>query len=69
MTEFHYVLTVQWQDPRGVAQGTFYGVHEAAPGSTRAQAFAEIRSYAEQQGVPAAATVVFFSLERDDLGV
>ncbi|MFI7191464.1 hypothetical protein ACIBQ0_17155 [Nocardia nova] len=63
-SEWHFILTVQNLTPEGgIEVSTRDGVFTARGGNTREQAFAAIK---EKTGING--TVLFFSLEPNDLG-
>lgn len=69
MTEYHYLITLQVQIPRGTSTHGVEGTVQAAKGTTRRQLFRDIYESARQamHPVPDNAVVLFFSLDRNDL--
>jgi len=70
----HWVMSVQWPETRRTAAGgaTYRATITPEPGQTRAEIYEEIRAWVFQEIAEATGvqrpTVVFWSLEPNDLG-
>jgi hypothetical protein len=69
ITEYFYVLTLKDTVLNGASRtSTFSGIWNAAPGMTRSEAYADIKSYVVTENrLNSEPVTVFFSLEKNAL--
>jgi hypothetical protein len=69
VTEYHYVITLQAQTPRGYATYGVEGAVQAAKDTTRRELFQDVyeRARLDMVPVPERAVVLFFLLEPNKL--
>jgi hypothetical protein len=71
MTTYHFIITTSYTYNGGTAaaQATYAGPVDLVPGSTRTDAYKLIRDFVAKKIGRSDFNVVFFSLEKDDLGI
>lgn len=66
---YHFVITLQWSSaPRAMSVNTYAAVVTVRPGMLRSDVFRRVLALAcEALGAPAGASVLFFSLEPEQM--
>ncbi|MUL39702.1 hypothetical protein FZ103_00655 [Streptomonospora sp. PA3] len=68
VSQWHWIITVQYPAPTGIGMDTRSGTWGAQPGGTRGEAFDQILTHvAEQLGLIQRPHVLFFALEPNAL--
>lgn len=67
MTRQHWIITLQWQTPDGLATKTMDGTIDPNPGATRQDIYQGAYRFASEHLAATDAAVLSFTLEPDEL--